>query len=114
EWRERQQRVIAERDADSEQRRLETVARAREAIDKFYDEYNEKKQKNIEENRRHESAYLATRNDTTSGTVWDRVTREVDLSNPKANRNVRDTARLKQLMLDLKKDSKAPGTIVSV
>lgn len=64
--------------------------------------------------RRQEAAYLATRNDTTSGTVWDRVTREVDLSNPKANRNTRDTTRLKQLMLDLKKDPKAPGTIVNV
>ena len=51
EWRERQQRVIAERDADSEHRRLEAVARAREAIDKFYDEYNERKQRNFDENR---------------------------------------------------------------
>ncbi|RUS24156.1 clathrin light chain, partial [Jimgerdemannia flammicorona] len=110
EWRERQRRDCRAR-RGSEQRRLETVVRAREAID---DEYNEKKQKNIEENRRHESAYLATRNDTTSGTVWDRAMREMDLSNLKANRNVRDTTRLKQLMLDLKKDSKAPETIVSV
>jgi hypothetical protein len=44
-----------------------------------------------------------------SGTVWDRITREID---PKTNTNTRDVSRMKQLMMDLKKDSRAPGTIV--
>lgn len=43
--------MIAERDAISEQKKQETINRAREDIDKFYEEYNDKKQKAIEENR---------------------------------------------------------------
>lgn len=50
-WREKQKEVIAERDAISEQKKQETINRAREDIDKFYEEYNDKKQKAIEENR---------------------------------------------------------------
>jgi hypothetical protein len=44
-----------------------------------------------------------------SGTVWERITREIDL---KSTSSSRDVSRMKQLMMDLKKDSRAPGTIV--
>lgn len=44
-----------------------------------------------------------------SGTVWERITREIDL---KSTSSTRDVSRMKQLMLDLRKDSRAPGTIV--
>lgn len=50
-WREKQKEVIAERDAESEKKKEETIKQAREDIDKFYEEYNDKKQKSIEENR---------------------------------------------------------------
>lgn len=50
-WREKQKEVIAERDAESEKRKQETINQAREDIDKFYEEYNDKKQKAIEEHR---------------------------------------------------------------
>jgi hypothetical protein len=50
-WREKQKEVIAERDAESEKKKEETIKHAREDIDKFYEEYNDKKQKSIEENR---------------------------------------------------------------
>lgn len=50
-WREKQKEVIAERDAISEQKKEEIIKQAREDIDKFYEEYNDKKQKAIEENR---------------------------------------------------------------
>lgn len=50
-WREKQKELIAQRDAESEAKKQETIQRAREEIDRFYEEYNEKKQKAIEENR---------------------------------------------------------------
>ncbi|KAI7898808.1 clathrin light chain, partial [Cokeromyces recurvatus] len=49
-WREKQKEIIAERDAESERKKEETIKQAREDIDKFYEEYNDKKQKSIEEN----------------------------------------------------------------
>jgi len=113
-WRERQAQLIEERDAESERKTEETRQKAREAIDKFYEDYNEKKQKAIEANRRQEEDYLAVRSDTTSGTVWERVLKEVDVVNPKTNKNQHDTSRMKALMLDLRKDPKAPGTFIDV
>jgi len=113
-WRERQATLIEERDAESQKKTDETKQKAREAIDKFYEDYNEKKQKAIEANRRQEEDYLVSRSDTTSGTVWERVVKEIDTINPKSNKNQRDTSRMKNLMLDLKKDPKAPGTFIEV
>ncbi|CAO3590338.1 unnamed protein product [Absidia cylindrospora] len=50
-WREKQQELIAQRDEEAENKKQETIQKAREDIDRFYEEYNEKKQKSIEENR---------------------------------------------------------------
>jgi vacuolar-type H+-ATPase subunit H len=50
-WREKQKELIAERDAESEEKKHEIVQKAREAIDQFYEDYNDKKQKAIEQNR---------------------------------------------------------------
>jgi hypothetical protein len=44
-----------------------------------------------------------------SGTVWERISREIDF---KSTSNTRDVSRMKQLITDLRKDSRAPGTIV--
>lgn len=50
-WREKQQEAIQQRDEEAENKKQETIQKAREDIDRFYEEYNEKKQKSIEENR---------------------------------------------------------------
>ncbi|KAI7874794.1 clathrin light chain [Mucor mucedo] len=114
-WREKQKEVIAERDAISEQKKQETINRAREDIDKFYEEYNDKKQKAIEENREREELVVKSRDDVAaSSNVWDRVAREVDTSNAKTGYHTHDVSRMKELMVDLKKDAKAPGNIIQV
>ncbi|KAJ2959623.1 hypothetical protein NQZ79_g4922 [Umbelopsis isabellina] len=109
-WREKQKELIAERDAESEAKKHEIIQKAREAIDQFYEDYNDKKQKAIEQNREKEENEQSERDKAASGTVWDRITREID---PKTNTNTRDVSRMKQLMMDLKKDSRAPGTILA-
>ncbi|KAG0171406.1 hypothetical protein DFQ28_011087 [Apophysomyces sp. BC1034] len=111
-WREKQKELIAQRDEESEQRKQESVQRAREEIDRFYEEYNEKKQKSIEENREREENYQKDREEASSANVWERVVREFDVSNAKNTYQTRDVSRMKQLMLDLRKDANAPGTIV--
>jgi len=51
EWREKQAVIIAEKDERSEAKRQETIGAAHEAIDRFYEDYNQKKAKSITENR---------------------------------------------------------------
>ncbi|CAO3687690.1 unnamed protein product [Umbelopsis vinacea] len=108
-WREKQKELVAERDAESEEKKHEIVQKARQAIDEFYEDYNDKKQKAIELNREKEDNDQSEREKAASGTVWERITREIDF---KSTSSSRDVSRMKQLMMDLKKDSRAPGTIV--
>lgn len=64
-------------------------------------------------NREREETTVKNRDDVAaSSNVWDRVTREVDTSNAKTGYHTRDVSRMKELMLDLKRDSKAPGNII--
>jgi hypothetical protein len=51
EWREKQAEEIARRDAASKATRQETIARAEQSIDKFYEEYNGRKERTIRENK---------------------------------------------------------------
>ncbi|KAI9277031.1 clathrin light chain [Phascolomyces articulosus] len=111
-WREKQKELIAQRDDEAENKKQETIQRAREEIDKFYEDYNEKKQRTIEENREREENYLKDREDASSANIWERVVREFEVTNAKSTHHTRDVSRMKQLMLDLRKDPKAPGTIV--
>jgi hypothetical protein len=65
--------------------------------------------------REREELVVKSRDDVTaSSNVWDRVSREVDTSNAKTGYHTQDVSRMKELMVDLKKDSKAPGNIVEV
>ncbi|KAI8973505.1 clathrin light chain [Mycotypha africana] len=112
-WREKQKELIAERDAEAEKKREETIKQAREDIDKFYEEYNDKKQKAIEENREREDTNDKKRDEvSSSANVWERVAREVDLTNAKTGYHTHDVGRMKELMMELKRDTKAPGNIV--
>ncbi|KAI9486633.1 MAG: clathrin light chain [Benjaminiella poitrasii] len=112
-WREKQKEIIVERDAESQKKKDETIKQAREDIDKFYEEYNDKKQKSIEENREREENHEKSREQVqTSANVWERVTREIDTTNAKTGYHTKDVSRMKELMFDLRKDAKAPGNIV--
>jgi hypothetical protein len=50
-WREHQAEQMAKRDEESKAKRAETVAKAERDIDKFYEEYNAKKERTIRENK---------------------------------------------------------------
>nr|CAG8522215.1 11627_t:CDS:2 [Entrophospora candida] len=112
-WREEQREVIARRDEESEEKKQETINKAREDIDKFYDEYNEKKARSHEENKKNEEQFFKERDDITSGTAWGRICKQVDLSTAQSksgSKHVKDVSRFKELLLSLKKDEKAPGS----
>ncbi|KAF9211901.1 hypothetical protein BGZ59_007479 [Podila verticillata] len=113
EWRDKQAAIVADKDERSEVKRQETIGAAHEAIDRFYEDYNQKKSKSIAENRDKEEAFLAKRDDVSSGTQWERINRHLDSSPAavtaalKAGR--RDTSRMRELLRDLEKDPNAPG-----
>ncbi|CAG8705249.1 3975_t:CDS:2 [Acaulospora morrowiae] len=111
-WKERQREIISRRDQESESKRKETILIAQEAIDKFYEEYNEKKARAHNANKQEEETFLQERDDLTSGTAWERICKQVDLSNAQSKSNVRhvkDVSRFRELLLSLKKDENSPG-----
>ncbi|KAI8642480.1 clathrin light chain [Parasitella parasitica] len=113
-WREKQKQLISKRDEEESHKKQEVFNKAREDIDKFYENYNDKKQKAIEENRERENKLLKSREESSASTnIWTSVSREIDISNAKAAYPTRDVSRMKSIILDLRKDQNAPGTIIS-
>ncbi|EPS38247.1 hypothetical protein H072_7904 [Dactylellina haptotyla CBS 200.50] len=109
-WRERQQLEIQRRDELSETRKQETVDKARAAIDDFYDNYNSKKDKSIEQTRKEAEEFLANRENTSAGgTSWERIAKLVDLTDKGVRSGNSDKTRFRELLVSLRKDEKAPG-----
>ncbi|KAG8736200.1 hypothetical protein FRC10_009575 [Ceratobasidium sp. 414] len=116
-WREHQAEKIAERDEESKAKRAETIAKAERDIDKFYEEYNAKKERQIRENKENEANYLSNLTDSLSaGTTWSRICDLVDLENSQSKTVARagpgatDLARYREVLLRLRKQGdKAPG-----
>ncbi|RKP05113.1 clathrin light chain [Thamnocephalis sphaerospora] len=112
EWRERQAAVIAERESRAAEEKAKRVEQARKAIDRFYEEYNAKREKAVAENR---ASQEAASYGTEGANVWERACRMADLvvageqTKKKQAKTARDTTRMRNLLLDLRKDPKAPG-----
>jgi len=116
-WRERQEADIKARDAASKERRQETIAKAERSIDSFYEQYANKKERNIRENKEYEAEFLAKLSDSlSSGTTWSRICDLVDLQNSQSKTlartgpNTTDITRFKEVLLRLKREGdSAPG-----
>ena len=103
---------IQHRDEVSAQKKSETVKAAQESIDEFYDNYNNRKDKQVAQTRKEAEEFLANREDTTSGgTSWERIAKLVDLSGKGQSGGASGTpkARMRELLISLRKDEKAPG-----
>lgn len=112
EWRERRDAALSHRDEVSSGKKAETVKAAQEAIDEFYENYNNRKDKQIAQTRKEAEEFLAKREDTTSGgTSWERIAKLVDLSGKGTAGGAQGTgkARMRELLVSLRKDEKAPG-----
>jgi len=108
EWRTKHAEAIAERDRKSEEKHREQIEQAKQAIDRFYEEYNEKKQKNFAKNRENETAQAA---ENASGTVWEKVAREVDAAAQTLSKGAKGPSRerMRQVLSELRKDPNSPG-----
>jgi len=112
EWRARRDAQRAHRDETSTEKKAETIKEAQQAIDDFYDNYNDKKEKNIAQTRREAEEFLNSRDDTTAGgTSWERIAKLVDLSGKGMKGGATGTGkeRFRELLLSLRKDENAPG-----
>ena|SRR5438045_1077859 len=111
-WRERRDLALQERAERSAQKKAETIKAAQEAVDDFYENYNTKKEKMISQTRREAEEFPANREDTSAGgTSWERIAKLVDLSGKGAKGGAAGTGkeRFRELLMNLKKDEKAPG-----
>lgn len=80
-WRETRDAQIEKRSQQFVAQREETIKEAQANIDDFYNNYNSKKEKEIEKTRKEAEEFLANRDDTVSGgTSWDRIAKLVDVS----------------------------------
>ncbi|KAF2649729.1 clathrin light chain [Lophiostoma macrostomum CBS 122681] len=112
EWRERRDLQIQHRDEVSSERKSKTIQDAQENIDEFYENYNNKKEKEIAKTKREAEEFLANRDDTTAGgTSWERIAKLVDLSGKgvKGGASGSEKQRFREILLSLRKDEKAPG-----
>ncbi|KAK9448133.1 clathrin light chain [Limtongia smithiae] len=110
EWRERRDLAVQRRDEQSESRKKATRDAARVAIDDFYDNYNNKKERAIAQTRAEEKEFIESQESTVAGgTTWERITKLVDLSDKKARSSTSDKTRFRELLLALKSDPNAPG-----
>lgn len=111
-WRAKRDADIARRDELSGERKAATIKEAQQAIDDFYDTYNDKKEKNVAQTRREADEFLANRDDTTAGgTSWERIAKLVDLSGKgmKGGAAGMGKERFREMLVSLKKDQGAPG-----
>ena len=111
-WRTKRESEIARRDEISQSKKEATIKEAQQALDDFYDNYNDKKEKNIAQTRREVEEFLESRDDTTAGgTSWERIAKLVDVSGkgPKGGASGSGKERFRELLVSLRKDEKAPG-----
>ncbi|KAG9017217.1 hypothetical protein FRB90_001327 [Tulasnella sp. 427] len=116
-WRADQEELIRKRDAESERKRQETISKAEQAIDQFYQDYNAKKERNIAENKKNEEEYKASLTDAlAAGTTWSRICDLIELQNSQSKTIARagpgttDLARMREVLLRLRREGEnAPG-----
>lgn len=116
-WREKQSEEIKARDERDRSRRDDLKNKAEKDIDRFYEDYNKQKERNIRENKEKEAAYLEKLSEgIAKGTAWERITDLIQLENSQS-KTIRpsvpggsDLARMKEILLALRREGdKAPG-----
>lgn len=112
EWRAKRDEDLSRRAALSEERKAATVSKAQQDIDDFYESYNKRTDRAKERTRQEAETFLANRENTSAGgTSWERIAKLVDVSGKgtKGGASGSGKERFRELLLDLKKDEKAPG-----
>ncbi|EPX74029.1 clathrin light chain [Schizosaccharomyces octosporus yFS286] len=108
-WKEANERRIREKQEASRRLYESNVEKARKAIDDFYENYNDKKDKIIAKSRDEQKKLLDKNEAVSSGTTsWQRILKLVDLSE-KTENSSHSVKRFHELLISLAKDESAPG-----
>ncbi|CAF1144396.1 unnamed protein product [Brachionus calyciflorus] len=104
-WREEQRIRIETKDAEEETKKIEWKEKAKKELEEWYKNRQEQLVKTIENNRlsnkASESEIMANRENQSNGHDWERIGKLCDF-NPKANKNQKDTSRMRSILLQLK------------
>ncbi|KAI9367532.1 clathrin light chain [Aspergillus egyptiacus] len=112
EWRAKRDADIARRAEISNEKKESTIKKAQEDIDDFYVSYNNKTDKLRAQTRAEAEQFIANRENTSAGgTSWERIAKLVDVSGKGTRGGASGSGkeRFREILLDLKKDEKAPG-----
>ncbi|KAJ1509549.1 hypothetical protein HMI56_006738 [Coelomomyces lativittatus] len=96
-WQAEFNQLLIERDRLEAQAHEATVTKAREEIDQFYEDYNKKREKVLQESRARQTQKLQ---DEVTGTFWEKVCKYIDLEEGK--KGTKDVSRFQQLLGQLK------------
>ncbi|KAG4102551.1 hypothetical protein H8356DRAFT_983356 [Neocallimastix lanati (nom. inval.)] len=101
---EKRQKIIEERDSRNASKHNDILSSAKSDIEKFYADYNQKKNKKSENNRLYQNNSIPSSNNPNELT-WEIVCNNINFSNikPKSD-NEKNLERFKNLLLDLSKD----------
>ncbi|OWB56868.1 hypothetical protein B5S28_g2783 [[Candida] boidinii] len=113
EWKERRNLEISKRDEIANKKLNEIKDKAKQNIDDFYENYNNKKDVAINQTKKEEDEFLTKRDSFLErGTVWDRSIELLNLNKNSKSidpENLRDKTKFKDLLLALKGKESVPG-----
>lgn len=112
EWRARRDADLSRRAETAAEKKAATVKKAQEDIDDFYVSYGNRADKARAQTRKEAEEFLANREDTSAGgTSWERIAKLVDVSGKGAKGGASGSGkeRFREILLDLRKDTNAPG-----
>lgn len=106
EWREQQVERLRQKDEEEEIASSELRLNATKELEDWYVQYREQLEMLKTSNRAalmaaDKTTFVAETDDITPGTEWERVAKLCDF-NPKSSRNVKDVARMRSIILQLK------------
>lgn len=102
-WREENNKLLAEKDAESEIKKEEWLAAAKKELEDWDRNRLEQLEKTRESNRAAEEQFVKDRDNSTPGSEWERVSRLCDF-NPKGSKGSKDISRMRSSLLHLKQN----------
>jgi len=105
-WREEHQKLLKIKDENETEKEKELREQAKKELADWYERYKQQLSKSKQSNRNAEKEFIADRNDAEGdkNENWEKISKMCDFSNTKVSRNLKDTSRLRTILLQLKQN----------
>ncbi|GAB6023886.1 hypothetical protein CHUAL_008622 [Chamberlinius hualienensis] len=104
-WKEEQEKMLAEKDAQEETKKEELRLNAKKELEEWYKHDQEQIEKTRAQNRNAEREYVMERDTAAAADAdaqdWERIAKLCDF-NPKLSKNTKDVSRMRSIILQLK------------